>query len=121
MIFGIYRGRNPGTKRRCYVLEDTRRLHYIFFRIFRRVNALPALASPAVRRRSPGSSAFGISRSEEARRRSWEANLAAKARVTSRIKTVVMIERDATDGRGDFTARASSTCLVLGGTMAEGR
>ena len=51
----------------------------------------------------------------------WEANLQAKARVTSRGKTVALVECDVTDANGRLMARASSTCLVLSGKMAEGR
>ena len=45
----------------------------------------------------------------------WEANLQAKARVTSRGKTVALVECDVTDANGRLMARASSTCLVLSG------
>lgn len=51
----------------------------------------------------------------------WESMLQAKARVTSRGKTVGLIECDVTDANGRLMARASSTCLVLTGKMAEGR
>jgi len=54
-------------------------------------------------------------------RPAWEAELVAKARVTSRGKTVALIECDVTDARGRLMARASSTCLILSGRMAEGR
>ncbi len=54
-------------------------------------------------------------------RPAWEADLTAKARVTSRGKTVALIECDVTDARGRLMARASSTCLILDGTKAEGR
>jgi acyl-coenzyme A thioesterase PaaI-like protein len=45
----------------------------------------------------------------------------AKARVASRGKTVGLVECDVTDADGRLMARASSTCLVLTGKMAEGR
>ncbi len=51
----------------------------------------------------------------------WEADLTAKARVISRGKTVGLVECDVTDASGRLLARASSTCLVLSGKMAEGR
>ncbi len=51
----------------------------------------------------------------------WEADLTAKAHVISRGKTVALIECDVTDASGRLLARASSTCLVLSGKMAEGR
>ena len=51
----------------------------------------------------------------------WESNLLAKARVTSRGKTVGLVECDVVDANGRLMARASSTCLVLSGKMAEGR
>ncbi len=54
-------------------------------------------------------------------RPAWEAQLAARARVTSRGKTVALVECDVTDGNGRLMARASSTCLILSGTMAAGR
>ena len=47
--------------------------------------------------------------------------LMAKARVTSRGKNVGLIECDVMDANGRLMARASSTCLVLSGRMAEGR
>jgi uncharacterized protein (TIGR00369 family) len=51
----------------------------------------------------------------------WESSLQAKARVTSRGKTVGLVECDVLDADGRLIARASSTCLVLSGKMAEGR
>ncbi len=54
-------------------------------------------------------------------RQAWEADLAAKARVTSRGKTVALVECDVTDANGRLMARASSTCMILSGRMAEGR
>ena len=51
----------------------------------------------------------------------WESNLLAKGRVTSRGKTVGLVECDVIDASGRLIARASSTCLVLSGKMAEGR
>ncbi len=51
----------------------------------------------------------------------WESNLLAKARVISRGKTVGLVECDVIDANGRLMARASSTCLVLSGKMAEGR
>lgn len=51
----------------------------------------------------------------------WEARLLAQARVTSRGKTVGLVECDVIDAGSRLMARASSTCLVLSGKMAEGR
>jgi uncharacterized protein (TIGR00369 family) len=51
----------------------------------------------------------------------WESRLQAKARVTSRGKTVGLVECDVVDENGRLMARASSICLVLSGRMAEGR
>ena len=51
----------------------------------------------------------------------WEAKLTATARVTSRGKTVGLVECDVLDASDRLMARASSTCLVLSGKMAEGR
>ena len=51
----------------------------------------------------------------------WESNLQAKAHVTSRGKTVGLVECDVFDPDRRLIARASSTCLVLSGKMAEGR
>jgi uncharacterized protein (TIGR00369 family) len=51
----------------------------------------------------------------------WESKLQAKGRVTSRGKTLGLIECDVIDANGCLIARASSTCLVLSGRMAEGR
>jgi len=51
----------------------------------------------------------------------WESMLQAKASVTSRGKTVGLIECDVIDANGGLMARASSTCLVLSGSMAQGR
>jgi uncharacterized protein (TIGR00369 family) len=51
----------------------------------------------------------------------WESMLQAKARVTSRGKTMGLIECDVIDENGRLMARASSTCLVLSGSMAQGR
>ena len=51
----------------------------------------------------------------------WESKLQAKARVTSRGKTVGLVECDVMDANGRLMARASSTYLVLSGKMAEGR
>jgi len=51
----------------------------------------------------------------------WKSNLQANARVTSRGKTVGLVECDVIDATGRLMARASSTCLVLDGEMAKGR
>jgi uncharacterized protein (TIGR00369 family) len=51
----------------------------------------------------------------------WESTLQAKARVTSRGKTVGLVECAVVDEKDRLMARASSTCLVLSGRMAEGR
>jgi uncharacterized protein (TIGR00369 family) len=51
----------------------------------------------------------------------WQSNLQAKAHVASRGKTVGLVECDVIDENGRLMARASSTCLVLSGKMAEGR
>ncbi len=51
----------------------------------------------------------------------WEADLTAQARVISRGRTVGLVECAVTDAGGRLMARASSTCMVLSGKMAEGR
>jgi len=51
----------------------------------------------------------------------WGARLLAQARVASRGKTVGLVECNVTDASDRLIARASSTCLVLSGKMAEGR
>lgn len=51
----------------------------------------------------------------------WGARLLAQARVVSRGKTAGLVECNVTDAGGRLIARASSTCLVLSGKMAEGR
>ena len=51
----------------------------------------------------------------------WDTNLLAKARVMSRGKTVGLVECDVPDADGRLMTRASSTCMVLIGKMAEGR
>jgi uncharacterized protein (TIGR00369 family) len=51
----------------------------------------------------------------------WESKLLAKGQVTSRGKTVGLVECNVVDADGRLMARASSTCLVLSGKIAEGR
>jgi uncharacterized protein (TIGR00369 family) len=51
----------------------------------------------------------------------WNAKLRADARVVKRGKTVGMTDCDVTDEKGGLVAKASSTCMVLAGKMAEGR
>ncbi len=51
----------------------------------------------------------------------WETNLLAKARMTSRGKTVGLVECDVLDDKGRLMARACSTWMVLSGKMADGR
>lgn len=47
--------------------------------------------------------------------------LTASAHVIKKGRSVGMVECDVVDETGHLVARASSTCLVLRGTMAEGR
>jgi uncharacterized protein (TIGR00369 family) len=51
----------------------------------------------------------------------WTARLTATGRVVKRGKTIGMAECDVVDESGSLVARASSTCMTLAGTMAEGR
>jgi uncharacterized protein (TIGR00369 family) len=51
----------------------------------------------------------------------WNARLRAESRVVKRGKTVGLVECDVVDETGSLVARASSTCLTLSGTKAEGR
>jgi len=51
----------------------------------------------------------------------WNAKLRADARVVKRGKTIGMTECDVTDEKGGLVARASSTCMALGGEKAAGR
>ena len=51
----------------------------------------------------------------------WTARLNAVARVVKRGRTVGLVECDVVDQTGSLVARASSTCLTLAGTQAEGR
>jgi len=54
-------------------------------------------------------------------RPAWNAHLVAEGRVVQRGKTVGLVECEVVDDKGRLMARASSTCLVLSGKMAEGR
>src|SRR5215831_7359907 len=51
----------------------------------------------------------------------WNARLRADAHVVKRGKSVGMTDCDVTDDSGSLVAKASSTCMVLAGKMAEGR
>jgi uncharacterized protein (TIGR00369 family) len=51
----------------------------------------------------------------------WTATLTATGRVVTKGATVGLAECDVTDERGRLVARASSTCLTLTGSKAEGR
>ena len=51
----------------------------------------------------------------------WQSRLRAEGRVVKRGRTVGLIECNVTDEGGSLVARASSTCLILRGEMAEGR
>ena len=51
----------------------------------------------------------------------WNAYLRATGRVVKQGRTVGMVECDVTDEKGSLVARATSTCLTLRGSQAEGR
>jgi uncharacterized protein (TIGR00369 family) len=51
----------------------------------------------------------------------WQARLTAEGRVVRRGRTIGLTERDITDENGSLVARASSTCVTLGGDEAAGR
>lgn len=51
----------------------------------------------------------------------WNASLRATGRVVKQGRTVGMVECDVTDEKGNLVARATSTCMTLRGTQAEGR
>ena len=51
----------------------------------------------------------------------WTSHLTATARIVKGGKTVGMTECDVLDEKGSLVARASSTCMTLSGTKAEGR
>ena len=51
----------------------------------------------------------------------FEGKLTATARVVHRGKTIGLVECDVVNGEGKPVARASSTCSVLRGEMAQGR
>jgi uncharacterized protein (TIGR00369 family) len=51
----------------------------------------------------------------------WTGLLVARGRVVQRGRTVGMTECDVVDEQGRLIARATSTCMTLRGTMAEGR
>jgi uncharacterized protein (TIGR00369 family) len=51
----------------------------------------------------------------------WQARLTAEGRVVRRGRTIGLTERDITDANGSLVARASSTCMTLGGDEAAGR
>jgi uncharacterized protein (TIGR00369 family) len=50
-----------------------------------------------------------------------EGRLTARGRVVSRGRTVGLTECDVVDAEGRLVARASSTCMTLGGDAAAGR
>jgi uncharacterized protein (TIGR00369 family) len=51
----------------------------------------------------------------------WNAQLTAEGRVIKRGRTVGLTECDVIDEKGSLVARASSTCMTLRGSDAEGR
>ena len=51
----------------------------------------------------------------------WRARLTATANVVQRGRTVGLVECDVTDAEDRLVARASSTCMTLRGTQAQGR
>ena len=51
----------------------------------------------------------------------WNARLIASAQIVKQGRTVGMVECDVKDEKGSLIARASSTCMTLRGTQAEGR
>ena len=51
----------------------------------------------------------------------WNARLLATGRVVKQGRTVGMVECDVTDEQGSLIARATSTCMTLRGSHAEGR
>jgi len=51
----------------------------------------------------------------------WNAHLRATGRVVKQGRTVGMVECDVTDEKGNLVARATSTCMTLRGSQAEGR
>ncbi len=51
----------------------------------------------------------------------WNAYLRATGRVVKQGRTVGMVECDVRDKQGSLVARATSTCMTLRGSQAEGR
>ena len=51
----------------------------------------------------------------------WDGQLHATGRVVKQGRTVGMVECDVTDHKGSLVARATSTCMTLRGSQAEGR
>jgi uncharacterized protein (TIGR00369 family) len=51
----------------------------------------------------------------------WQTRLTAEGRVVKRGRTIGLTECDITDENGSLVARASSTCMTLGGDEAAGR
>lgn len=51
----------------------------------------------------------------------WNARLKATGHVVKQGRTVGMVECDVTDEHGNLVARATSTCMTLRGSQAEGR
>lgn len=51
----------------------------------------------------------------------WTGQLLVQGHVVKRGRTVALCECDVTDAGGSLCARASSTCMILAGTMARGR
>jgi uncharacterized protein (TIGR00369 family) len=51
----------------------------------------------------------------------WSGTLQALGRVVKGGRTVGLVECDVLDAQGRLVARASSTCMTLRGTQAEGR
>jgi uncharacterized protein (TIGR00369 family) len=51
----------------------------------------------------------------------WNTRLRATGRVVKQGRTVLMVECDVTDEKGNLVARATSTCMTLRGAQADGR
>jgi uncharacterized protein (TIGR00369 family) len=51
----------------------------------------------------------------------WNARVTATGRVVKQGRTVGLVECDVTDEKGSLVARATSTCMTLRGSLAEGR
>ena len=51
----------------------------------------------------------------------WNARLRATGHVVKQGRTVGMVECDVTDEKGSLVAKATSTCMTLRGSQAQGR